>query len=71
MVQNIKVKDIVKHKITDEVGFVLCIREDLKNHCDVQWSFEIKEDDDLSYKDKCLINQGCYSFEELEVVYSI
>lgn len=66
-----KVKDIVKHKITNEVGFVLCIRDDYKNRCDVQWGFESNDDDSLAYKDKCLINQGCYSFDELEVVYSV
>lgn len=66
----VKAKDIVKHKITNEVGFVICIREDLENRCDVQWSFSYGDDEKESYKDRCLINQGCYSFDFLEVVYS-
>ena len=66
-----KAKDLVKHKVTDEVGFIIEIRKDLDNRCDVQWSFENKDDDRLSYGDKCLVNQGCYSFDELEIIYSV
>jgi len=63
-----KPKDLVRHRITNEKGFILCIREDLDNRCDVLWSFSISDDDILSFRDKAIINQGCYSFEELEVI---
>lgn len=66
-----KAKDIVKHKVTNEVGFILCLRDDLENRCNVQWIFDSEKESNLSYTDRCLVNQGCYSFSELEVVYSV
>ena len=65
-----KAKDIVKHKVTDEAGFVLCLREDLPNRCDVQWAFDSDERKNLSFEEKVLCNQGCYHFDELEIIYS-
>jgi len=63
-------KDIIKHKATNQIGFITEKRPELKgNRVDVQFVYDFTDITELEErKETIIVNGGCFDVNELELL---